>query len=335
MVNYAQNIFGTDLSEITFDNLINYFAERRLETDTLEFKSFPAQANFDLLISKILKTICGFLNGSGGLLILGAPTKTVIGQVDYFQGALTPLPIQKSVDWFINKISSCISPMPINICVKIIEDTQSFVYLFEIRESQYKPHQVDHIYFIRLDGQTKPAPHFVVQALMRQITYPDLRATLRVNRFNNHAGQMISKLALAIYNFSQLQNEVDYNYALTLVGGAKFLGWNANQFGNQITFTMEGAQLIHKPIPHPLHFGIPHVRSFQITIPRNVSEIQFILSFGGRFSPGKICIYKLCLTDIDVLNPQANITISENNQLFEAKQTIDETLAYFRNNEIV
>lgn len=335
MTNYAQNIFGSNISDITFNGLINYFAEQRLETDTLEFKSFPAQANFDLLMSKILKTICGFLNGSGGLLIWGAPTKTNIGQVDYFQGALTPLAIQKSVDWFTNKICSSISPMPINVSIKTIEVEGSFIYLFEVQESQYKPHQFDHIYYIRLDGQTKPAPHFIVQSLMRQITYPDLRATLRINRFINRGEETVSKLALAIFNFSQLQNEVDYNYMLTLTGGSRFIGWNTGSFGDNITFTMNGAQLIHRPISHPLHFGIPYTRSFTINIPKNVNEVDFLLTFGGRFSPAKVCIYKLNIADIDTRNPQANITISKDNQLFEAKQTIDEALAYFRNNEII
>ena len=64
MINYAQNIFGGDISEITGNDLVNFFVEQRLETDTLEFKSFPPQANFDALMAKILKTICGFLNGA-------------------------------------------------------------------------------------------------------------------------------------------------------------------------------------------------------------------------------------------------------------------------------
>jgi len=335
MTNFAQNLFGVELSQVSAQTLITYFHEQRLETDTLEFKSFPAQANFDPLFSKILKTVCGFLNGSGGLLILGAPVKTVVGEVDYFQGELTPLTVQKSVDWFINKISSGITPMPIGISVKIVTVEESFVYLFEVQESQYKPHQFDHIYYIRLDGQTKPAPHYIVQALMRQITYPDLRATLRLNRFVIHAGDRIAKLAIAIFNFSQLQNEVDYNYVLTLIGGSQFLGWNPNQYGDEIRFDMNGAQLLHRPIARPLHFGIPYTRSCQITIPTNTDELKFMLTFGGRHSPSKICIYTLNLRGIDIMNPQASITIEKDNELFEAKQTIEESLEFFRNNEII
>ena len=335
MTNFAQNIFGLPLSEVSAETLTAYFAEQRLETDTLEFKSFHAQANFDALLSKISKTICGFLNGAGGLLIWGAPVKTVVGEVDYFLGELTQLSIQKSVDWFINKISSSVSPMPIGISIKIVNIEQSFVYLFEVQESKYKPHQVEHIYYIRLDGQTKPAPHYIVQALMRQITYPDLRATIRINRFVEHAGQRIAKLALAIFNFSQLQNEIDYNYIITLIGGSEFLGWNANQYGNGIRFEMNGAQLLHQPISQPLHFGIPYTRSFQITIPADVNELKFMLTFGGRFSPSKICLYTVNMNGVNVMNPQANVVIEKDNELFEAKQTVDEALAFFRNNEII
>jgi len=333
MINYSQNILGKNLQELTIDDVQNYFVEQRLETDTLEFKSFPAQTDFDALMIKILKTICGFLNGSGGLLILGAPGKTVVGNVDYFQGNLTPVPVQKAVDWFINKISSSITPMPIDISVKIILIEQSYIYLFEVQESKFKPHQFSHIYYIRLDGQTKPAPHYIVQALMRQITYPDLRAAIRLNAFQNNGWATTSKLAIAIFNFSQLQNEENYNYAITLVGGAKF--WDGNVFGDDIKILMHNAQLIHKPIKQPLHFGIPYVRTFEITIPNHFDELKIMLSFGGKLSPSKVCIYSLNNHNFNSHNPQANIVIDKENEMFKSKQSIDDSLAFFRNNEVI
>jgi len=335
MTNFAQNILGKNLAELTLADLENYFAEQKLETDSLEFKSFPATANFEDLVVKIMKTISGYLNGSGGLLILGAPMKTVVGNVDYFQGALTPVPLQKSIDWFINKISSSISPMPINISVQIIPSGQSYLYLFEVQESQYKPHQLNHIYYIRLDGQTKPAPHYIVQALMRQITYPDLRATIRINRFQDHEGETLSKLTLAIFNFSQLQNDSDYHYYITLVGGAKFYAWDANQYGPAISFDFDGAQLRHREIPRTLHFGVPYTASYHITIPENLEEIKIMLNFGARQSPSKISIYNLPLNNIDQTNPAAHLVIEKENALFEAIQSIEDILLHFRNNEIL
>ncbi|WP_293307374.1 helix-turn-helix domain-containing protein [Pedobacter sp. UBA5917] len=335
MTNFALNILGKSIADLTLADIENYFTEQKLETDTLEFKSFPAAANFEDLLGKIMKTLCGYLNGSGGLLILGAPIKTVVGNVDYFQGALTPVPVQKSVDWFINKISSSISPMPINVSVKIIPSNQSYIYLFEVQESQYKPHQVAHIYYIRLDGQTKPAPHYIVQALMRQITYPDLRATIRINRFQNHAEQTISKLTLAIFNFSQMQNDSDFHYYITLIGGAKFFAWDANQYGPAISFDFHGAQLRHREIQRTLHFGVPYTASYQITIPENVQELKIMVNFGARQSPSKISIYTLPLINIDRNNPAAHLVIEKENTLFEAIQSIEETLSHFRNNEIL
>jgi hypothetical protein len=335
MVNYAHNILNKHLQEVNIEDLTNYFSEKRLETNTLEFKSFQGNATLDDSMVKVLKTICGFLNGSGGLLILGAPGKKVDGNIDYFQGELTPLSIQKSVDWFINKISSSISPMPINIVIKIVQAGQNYVYLFEVQESQYKPHQNGHIYYIRLDGQTKPAPHYIVQSLMRQITYPDIRVAIRFNRFFDYAGQTLSKMAFAIYNFSQLQNEENYNYAITLVGGAKFFGWQDNQYGNEISLLLEGAQLIHKPILQALHSGIPYIKTFNILIPIDEQEIKILITYGGKRSPSKNSIYTLSLLNLDFANPQTNVTINIDNELMEAKQSIDDELAFFRNNELV
>ncbi|AOM77387.1 helix-turn-helix domain-containing protein [Pedobacter steynii] len=334
MTNFAQNLFGVTLEELNSGLLENYFQEQRLETDTLEFKSFPPQANFDAILVKIMKTICGFLNGSGGLLILGAPVKQTVGNVDFFNGVLTPVSVQKSVDWFINKCCTSISPMPIGIAVKILPSGNSFVYVFEVQESQYKPHQVDHIYYIRMDGQTRPAPHYIVQALMRQISYPDLRATLRLNAFFEHGGQTLCKLAFVIFNFSKLQNDSNYNYTITLVGGAKFLGWEANAFGDQVSVILQGAQLIHRPISNPLHYGIPHAVTYHIIIP-NTDELKIMITFGAMLSPSKKSIYSLDLINVDSNNPTTTLVIEEENVLFEEKQSPDEALLFFRNNEIL
>ena len=335
MTNYAHNIFGHDLNDLTEENITDYFTDQRLENDTLEFKSFPINTSFDPLMLKIIRTICGFLNGSGGILILGAPVKTVVGNIDYFQGALTPLPVQKSVDWYINKVCTGIVPMPINISVKIIQAGDNYIYVFEVQESKYKPHQTDHIYYIRLDGQTRPAPHYIVQALMRQITYPDLRASIRINPFTDYVGQTLSKMAFAIFNFSQLQNDTDYNYTITITGGAKFLGWENEGMNTQIKYGLGGAQLIHRPIPRTLHFGIPYAVTYHIIIPPNVGEIKIMIAFGARLSPSKSSLYTLNLNNINPLNPIENLVIEHENKLFEAKQSIDEGLAFFRNNEVL
>lgn len=335
MTNFAHNILGDEVNNITLAHLEAYFNERRLESDTLEFKSFPIQANFEELNVKIMKTICGFLNGSGGLLILGAPMKQTEGNIDYFHGCLTPVPTQKSIDWFINKICGAITPMPINILINVIQAKTGYVYLFEVHESSYKPHQVAHTYYIRLDGQTKPAPHYIVQALMRQITYPDLRASIRVNRFVDHAGETLSKLAFAIFNFSQLQNDSDFHYMITLVGGATFFAWDSNSYGNRISFDMNGAQLRHQEIPRTLHFGVPYTTTYQIKIPQGVEEIKIMTNFGGRLSPSKISIYSLSLIDIDWQNPTANLTVERENSLMESVHSIEESLLFFRNNEII
>src|SRR3546814_8693233 len=86
-----------------------------------------------------------------------------------------PINISKDKDWLINKITRAISYMPVGIKAERISYGDNNIYIFEIKESQAKPHQYKHKYFIRLDGQTQDEPHYLVDALFTRITFTDLR----------------------------------------------------------------------------------------------------------------------------------------------------------------
>ena len=69
-------LLGKPLGELTLPDLQHYFQQAKTESNKLEFKSFaigfPADSNKEE--RNILRTICGFLNTEGGILIWGSPT---------------------------------------------------------------------------------------------------------------------------------------------------------------------------------------------------------------------------------------------------------------------
>ena len=160
MKNFALNFFGKNIKDINQDDLTTYFAQPRREADNLEFKSYPPTADFEKSLQKILKTVCAFLNSAGGMIIWGAPggSRPNGETEDIFTGNLLPVTTIKGQDWLINKISSSISPMPKDIKINIITIGTAAVYLIEVQESQFKPHQFENVYQIRLDGQNNPHP---------------------------------------------------------------------------------------------------------------------------------------------------------------------------------
>lgn len=151
----------------------DFFVIERKEGTYVEFKSFPPESkSFDDNFKGIIRAICGLLNSNGGVVIWGAPKgdKDANSHEKKFKGSLTPIPGYKEKDWIINKVSDCLIPLPIGIKVQILQNSPTEnLYIFEVQESPYKPHQFENIYYVRLDAQTRPAPHFLVQALFRRI----------------------------------------------------------------------------------------------------------------------------------------------------------------------
>lgn len=88
-----------------------------------------------------------------------------------------------------------------------------FVYILEVDQSPYSPHQVDDRYFMRLDGQTRPAPHQYIEALFRKITYPNLEGYVRLQKISSKEERhyIINEIeiSLFIFNLSEIQNEHD------------------------------------------------------------------------------------------------------------------------------
>lgn len=325
-MNYSEIILGKKINDLTLQNIEDFFEEGKDESNTIEFKSFVD--NFGRSLEGVIRAICAFLNSDGGIIIWGAPNgQKVEGRLEeVFKWDLTPVSELKEKDQLISKISDSIIPLPVGIKVQIVEKDEGYIYIFEIEKSLYSPHQFKNTYLARLDGQTKPAPHYLVEALFKKISYPNLEGYIKLENISHDGSRYYLDIAIFIFNFSELQNEENVSYSLTCSNGI-FAGSQNPRY--QHMYTLGGHQLIHSGLINTLHFGSPDRNTEKIIInPADIranseNKIILLLTFGGKKSPLKASNYKLDLTNINWAEPtKLNYLFEEidENKLFSTQQ---------------
>lgn len=298
MSNYSNQYFSKDLNELTFEDIEKYFTDSKEESDKIEFKSYHSiYGNFDKNLEGVIRGICAFLNSNGGILIWGAPIGIKSGEKTLYKGSLAPVNKFIDKDSLVSKISDSITPLPINIRIKIIEENNLYIYVFEIEKSSYSPHQYKNTYWARLDGQTKPAPHYLVEALFKKISFPHLEGYIALEKFGNYDNERVYlDLTIYIFNFSELQNEYDVKFSL-ICPEAIFEG-KLNQDVN-LNYSWGGHKFENNTQIKTLHFGAPESLSQKLVF--NLEEIRdnynnlmhITLTFGGKNSPLKFSEYVL------------------------------------------
>jgi hypothetical protein len=314
-MNYSEIVFGKSLEELSIDKLQYFFSTPQGETATLEFKSFSRYSTFDKNIDGIIKGLCAFLNSDGGILIWGAPNgiKPEGKKEEVFEGELQLVNELKEKDTIINIISSRITPMPTGISVKILERNDGYAYVFEVQPSPYKPHQFNHIYYIRLDGQSRPAPHYMVQAMFRQVSFPNLEAYAKFVSLTDMETHWLLIAEIYLLNLSEFQNEELAAYQLVIEPGA-FEGTGGTFFSN----------------PEPvLYYGRPLRNQLNIIIAKTALEkrsriFKMVLTLGGKKSPAKISNYVLDFNLFDSGRDEGNLnylmTKAKENQFYSDAQ---------------
>jgi hypothetical protein len=201
-MNLTEIFFRKPLYELNKEDLELFFQEEQEENSKLEFKSG------DVGIEGIYKEICSFLNTEGGILIIGSPKETTKlldngVKIKICKGQLTPTQFRNR-DWLMQKISSNISPPPNGIRIKDIFDELGSYFIIEVEQSQTPPHQSsDGTYYIRLERDSKPAPHGLVEALFfkRQKAKLELRTTISQKENLKH------EISISIKNSSSFPTE--------------------------------------------------------------------------------------------------------------------------------
>lgn len=305
-MDFSTSFFGKSLENLTYSDVVDFFIEEKEESTRIEFKSFSEKyGNFEKNIEGVIRGITAFLNSEGGILIWGAPEgiwdetkKTKI-----FEGELSPVKEYKDKDKLINKISDQITPLPVGIKVTILQDSPNVVYVFEIQQSNYAPHCYKNIYHARLDGQTRPAPHYLVEALFKKIHYPNIEGYLKLHQPYISYNKIAVNAEIYIFNFSPLQKEE--NLYLSLISGEGVFN-ESTMYNNHPNYPKDfkGRLLIQENCEALLFFGKPFIKTekinYNLELLKNQSyQYSLILTFGGKFSPLKSSEYKFNIQSTD------------------------------------
>jgi predicted HTH transcriptional regulator len=144
-MSFSKLIFGKEIVDLDIDDIVNYFNHPKEEGNKLEFKSFTLNPNskndLEEKENKIMKTICGFLNSEGGLLIWGAPSTNKVDGKPVCLGDLKPIDREYYKDQVMDMIANTIIPSPQGVLFASYSHNGGFVYLFEVPRSEFAPHQ--------------------------------------------------------------------------------------------------------------------------------------------------------------------------------------------------
>lgn len=319
---YSNLYFGKNLTELIYKDIQDFFIEEKDESDKIEFKSYFSneEKNHTEKENGIIRTICALLNSDGGLIIWGAPIgQTAEGKKEkIFKGELSPLNVLIEKDTFIRRVSDLITPSPNGIRFQSIQDEKNYVYIIEVDQSMYSPHQFKNNYFMRVDGQSRPAPHHYIEALFRRVTYPKLEGYIMVDYFETDGNKYLLQLTIMLFNQSKLQNEYDLYYRV-IVSCGTFSMFITNTDQNK-KYEMEGHELRVLNAKKVLYYNEPIRNSEVIFInPNDLTkanyECEVYLYFGGKQSPLMLSKYKLKLKDIRLKNGNQYFISIEENQL--------------------
>jgi hypothetical protein len=146
---------------------------------------------------------------------------------------------------------------------------------------------------MRLDGQSRPAPHHYIEALFKQIKYPNLEGYLRFNSIqlmNDHPRSSYRlNLEIQIWNFSSLQNETNVSFRLFCDNGI-FPPWSFHLTAHE--YSQRGHEFVKEKFADVIHYGAPRrINSFIDFNPHEIlnanNRATLILYFGGEKSPLK------------------------------------------------
>ncbi|MBC7934613.1 MAG: ATP-binding protein [Rhizobacter sp.] len=309
-MSYSKDHFGKEIFNLEFNDLVDYFKIPNDETDRIEYKSYvthPSDTGGHKEKEKgIIKSICGFLNSEGGILIWGAPQ----GQADsteptktIFHGALTPFTENYDKDSFLRKVTDSITPSPRAIRFKQLGDSGgNYVYVVEIEKSEYSPHQFKDTYYMRIDGQTKVAPHHYIEALFKKISFPKLEGSIIFPEkiYIGEATQMRFKTAnfhlhYVISNVSKMHNEHEI-FSRIIINKGEF--YEANTAPDPKKYYRDSIYE-NRTLSPILFYGSPVKDNISIKFHEEGSDAFtciFRLVFGGKASPLVSCEYEVEFT---------------------------------------
>jgi len=273
MPSLTELYLGCLIKDITHQTLLDFFKEEIGEDLRLEFKSYHSEKDFD----NAYEAICAFANSEGGLLIFGAPIEKRQEKegVKYygFSGDPMYLPKKRVKDNILDKVYQIIRPVVSTVQCEVIECGENkSILVFEVGVSIYKPHQFKDKYYMRLDGRSKPAYHYLIEAMMKQQTYPKMILDLKTigskdfRRFDKATGIAFEylhfpmELIIKNLSFSKTVTDIWYNLAIYPGSCTKISVATGNKQSEVLNNNFTVRDVLSGPLPSNLF----HVIKFDI-----------------------------------------------------------------------
>lgn len=207
--------------------------------------------------------------------------------------------------------------MPNEISVNILEKENNTICVFEINESDYSPHQTGDKYYMRLDGQTRTAPHHYIEALFKKIKYPNLETVFKIVYAGVESGTYIRiDFRILFSNWSPMINEENFSFRIVTDLGI----FKPYTFGETKNYRLDGHEYFKNSFKDVFYYGEPIVETETILIdPYKLQEknhlFELFVYFGGKHSPLKFSQYTLNLREISSSNFQKLIVDKLENKL--------------------
>lgn len=187
---------------------------------------------------------------------------------------------------------------------------------------------------MRIDGQTKPAPHHYIEALFRKVRYPFLEAIFKIKNRYIVRGMYAIQFKVYFYNWTPNQNEEKFSYRIFSEHG---VFEDSSDELLEHRFGDNGQELSSELAKDILHFGEPIVEEqtllfepYQLQNEQNKSTL--LISFGGKYSPLKISQIILDFSKPSPTNP-LNL-ISEESIQNKFIKDVQESMGQTRENTI-
>jgi len=178
----------------------------------------------------------------------------------------------------------------------------------------------------------------IVDALMKQVTYPNLNGVIKFNpmSFDRGTGASLLPITIGIFNFSPFQNEEMISFRVLSLGAYFQRSRTSQIVPNRpyAMYNMNGHQLIFEDFADIIHFGTPRIYNDVLvidneTLKEDAGMLTLSLSFGGKKSPAKTSSYSLDFSsnNIKLATPNDLLIEIEENLLFsELQQRLNKTV---------
>jgi len=156
MVNPSQLRFGKELEKLQINDILSLIQNKVDESQNLEYKEPSKDLSEDC--NNLAKSISGFLNTDGGILIYGVSER----KEDDHRFPTDAKWCDTAKERIENLLKSRIQPWEERIKIHRVEnkeDERVGIFIIEVPKSNNPPHMYNHCYYQRLNFQTQPMTH--------------------------------------------------------------------------------------------------------------------------------------------------------------------------------